>query len=276
MTELTFLRVLLLIALLVAPFATRPSLPRSRWDLPAQGVAFLCSAIGLFSSIPMLTGAWLLYCIGSGLRYAVHRHKTLFSLSTIAQGVPFVFSVVAAGWLVGGACDLRILGYGPAYSFYASLHGNVLGWIMLGGVALLAGQEDQHRRLHLATVFVSLASFFLIAFGIDQLPALKPLGVLGVSIMLPLSQLSFLRRTRHRRVAFGLALVSLLGLALTLAFAWLNELSRLPSIYLLGARSMVSVHGVLNAVVVGPAWLGAVYLSRIQDRALELPQREGE
>lgn len=262
MTELDLLRALLLLSLALAPLGThRLLLPPSRWATAAHAVAWLCAALGLFTSLSALCGAWLVYCVASFARFVRHRAARLRSPYELAGCVPFVFSLIASVWIVGGANELHILGYGARFSYYAALHGNVLGWMMVGPIAVLAGQDRPHRNLYLAAVVVSFASFLLVAIGINGHPAIKPMGVLGLSVVIPLAQLAFLRRawTTHK-AAFALGCASVLGLAITLALAWQHELGLLSLPAVLGTRPMVSVHGLINGIVVAPCFLLAVAL----------------
>ena len=104
-----------------------------------------------------------------------------------------------------------------------------------------------------------LASFLLIAFGIDQLRALKPVGVVGLSLALPASQVVFLRSVWGRDpAAFALGAVSLAGLVFTMVLAWANHLATPLVAELAGVRGMVSAHGLWNALVVAPCFLLAV------------------
>lgn len=267
MTELDMLRGLLLVSLALVPFATERAFiaPPWRHRTALHLGSLAAAAASLFSPLPQLSVGWLFYCgaISARLGLQLLRQGRWRSLSQLAKGVPCAFSVIGAVWLVGATNDLRILGYGPTFSFYAALHGNVLGVLVVGSLAALANDVRPHRRLYLAAVLVCFASFLLIALGIDQLRAIKPIGVVGLSAAIPISQLAFLKetRSRHRR-AFALALVSLVGLAFTMLLAWRNELLLPPLVSALGIRGMVSVHGVLNALVVAPAWLLAVTLDR--------------
>lgn len=262
MTELDLLHALLLLSLALAPLGThRLLLPPSRWATAAHLVAWLCAAIGLLAPLPVLCGAWLLFCVASFVRFVRLRGARLRSPYELASCVPFVFSLIASVWLVGGANELHILGYGARFSYYAALHGNVLGWMMVGPIAILARQDRPHRNLYLAAVVVSFASFLLVAIGINGHPAIKPVGVLGLSVVIPIAQLAFLHRawTTHK-AAFALGCASVLGLAVTLALAWQHELGALSLPGFLGTRPMVSVHGLINGLVVAPCFLLAVAL----------------
>ena len=261
--ELSLLRGLLLLSMVVGPFATRSLFAESsRLRSVAHVGALACAAAGLLAPLPMLCVAWLVFCAASFVVFLRSRAGSLRSLRVLAAAVPFVFSNIAAVWLVGGANDLHLLGYGPDFSYYAALHGNVIGWIVIGTLATLADRDSPQRGIYLASVLVCLVSFLLIAFGIDQLRALKPIGVLGLSIALPISQLAFLRSVWSRnRAAVVLGCVSFAGLIVTMVLAWRNEIAMPVSPVVAGIRGMVSVHGVLNAVVVAPCFLLAVSLA---------------
>jgi hypothetical protein len=233
-----------------------------RWSI-AHLVALVCAGVGLVSPWPQLCVVWLLYCAGSFGLFLVARARSLASPSVLAAFVPFLFSNVAAVWLVAGSNELRLLGYGMIFSYYASLQGDVLGWIFVGAIAILADRKDlgRERNVYVGAALVCFVSFLLVALGIDQLRTLKPIGVAGLSIALPLAQLLFLRgvRTRHR-VAFVLGCLSFAGLVFTMVLAWGNELAMPVLGQVAGTRAMVSVHGVSNALIVAPCFLLAVVL----------------
>ncbi|MCC6876446.1 MAG: YndJ family transporter [Sandaracinaceae bacterium] len=261
--ELDLLRALLCLSLLAAPLGTHRfsiagASPHRR---TAHAGALACAVAGVWTSAPALCVAWLVFCAASLALFLRASGAALRSPHILVGAVPLLFSNIAAVWLVGGANDLRILGYGAAFSYYAALHGNVLGWMLMGALATLAERDGRAGHIYVAAVLVCLVSFLLIAFGIDQLRALKPIGVAGLSIAIPAAQLAFLRSVRARnRPAFVLGSVSLVGLAVTMALAWANELSVPPPIDVAGVRGMVSVHGTLNLLVVAPSFALAVAL----------------
>jgi len=265
MSELSLLQILLLAAMAVGPLGTHRHFAAgpARSRTIAHVVALTCAAIGLASPWPQLCVVWLLYCAGSFALFLASRFRALGSPPVLASCVPFLFSNVAAVWLVAGANDLYLLGYGAHFSNYAALHGNVLGWVLLGGIAILANREGSARVRHVyvATVFVCFVSFLLVAFGIDRLHALKPIGIVGLSIALPVAQLTFLRDVKQRhRAAFVLGCVSLAGLVSTMFLAWCHELTVPMLGEFAGIRAMVSVHGVVNALLTAPCFLLAVVL----------------
>jgi hypothetical protein len=271
LSELDLLRALLLFSMAVGPLGTHRhfSSDASRGRVRLGGAAYVgalgCAAVGLFAPAPILCGVWLLFCAGSFAVFVWSRREALRSPKVLAACVPFLFSNVAAVWLVSGANDLHLLGYGMHFSFYAALHGNVLGWIVIGALAILVDRvdrEDLRAGPYLLAVFVSFVSFLLIALGIDRLRALKPIGVIGLSVALPLSQLAFLRSVWGQRARFALGAISFAGLVFTMVLAWGNELAVRVLDDVLGVRAIVSVHGVLNAVVVAPSFLLAVSTRR--------------
>lgn len=268
-TELALLRALLLASMIVGPLGTRclfPT-PSRRRDL-AHGCAVLCAAVGLYGPWPMLCVGWLAFCAAMFALFLRVRARAPWSARVLAASVPFVFSNVAAAWLVGGANDLALLGYDVHFSYYAALHGNVLGWTLIGALATLADQDSPQRAIYLASVFVCLVSFFAIALGIDQLRVLKTIGVVGFSIAIPTCQLAFLRSVRsHDRRAFLLGCVSFAGLLFTMVLAWQHELAAPMLPWVAGIRPMVAVHGVLNAVIVAPCFVLAVLYARCGTRA---------
>jgi hypothetical protein len=267
MSELSLLHGLLLLSMVVGPFATRRLFAQSsRLRDVAHVGAFVCAAAGLFAPLPLLCVAWLVFCAAIFALFLRSRAWALGSPRVLAASVPFIFSNIAALWLVGGANNLQLLGYGAHFSYYAALHGNVIGWILIGTLAILADHDSPQRGVYVTSVLVCLVSFLLIAFGIDRLRVLKPIGVIGLSVALPISQLVFLRSVWSRnRPAFILGCVSLAGLVFTMVLAWRNELSMPVFPMVAGIRGMVSVHGVLNTVVVAPCFLLAIVLEARRD-----------
>jgi hypothetical protein len=268
MDELTLLHALLLVAMAVAPLGThRFFLPEHTRALTgAHAVAWACAALGLFTTAHALTTAWLLFCAASSGLFLYARRAALLPLGPSSPGVlaacvPLLFSNVSAVWIVAGANDLHLLGYGALFSAYAALHGLVLGWMTVGAIAILAEREGPERRVYLGATFVCLVSFLAIALGIDRFRALEPVGIVGLSLALPIAQLVFLRRVRTgHRVAFLLGAVSFGGLVVTLALAWAHHLALLALPDVAGVRAMVALHGVLNTLVVAPCLLAAARL----------------
>ena len=265
MSELDLLRLLLLVSMAIGPLGTHRA--QSRYSLVLHAAALACAAIGLFTSASFLTAGWLLFTATSFGLFLYLRRETLVSPQALAACVPFLFSNIAALWVVGGSNNLHILGYEVHFSYYAALHGNVLGWITLGAIAILAERDPSRRGLYAAVVFVCLASFLFIALGIDQLRPLKKVGIVGLSLALPFALLVFLRSVwTTDRMAFVLGCVSFAGLVGTMLLAWRNELF-VPFSLIGGIREMVSIHGLLNTLVVAPCLLFAAKSFQVYGRA---------
>ncbi len=263
--ELDMLRALLIAAVALAPHGTSHLLrDASRRHRSAHLTAAALVAFALVLDIGYLSLAWLLFSLLSLLQFvrgALARPLPIH----IVQAVPFVFGLVGAIWLFAGANDLGLLGYAPSFSFYAALHSTVLGWLMLGCLATMATQLEQVRLFVSFAVFLCLCSFFAIAIGIDQAPKLKPFGVLGISLTVLASQVVLLYACRKSRWALCFAAASLLGFLYTIGLAWQHEIGSAEGA-VQGVRSMVSLHGLINGLVVAPAMLLAVHLRFARER----------
>ena len=78
MSEPDLLRGLLVLSMVVAPFATRRLFAApSRLRAAAHGGALVCAAVGLFSPFPMLCVGWLVFCTASFALFLRSRGKSL-------------------------------------------------------------------------------------------------------------------------------------------------------------------------------------------------------
>lgn len=266
--ELNILHLLLIAAMVVAPASTsRFFLEPSRLHDILHAAALSLTTAGLLFDFPLLTFAWLLFCGFGFVLFLRQRFTRLFAVYELAKCVPYVFSLIAATWLVSGSNGYGLLNYGKAFSYYASLHAHFLGWAIVGGLAFLANEAERFNRFYLLAVFVCLAAFLLIAFGIDGIAVIKPIGVLGLTVTIAVSQLLFLVIAKNKSpLAFSLGCASLLGFVITMTLAWLNELGELSGAWLFGTRAMVSLHGLLNGFVVAPCFLLALYFAYLPSR----------
>ena len=131
---------------------------------------------------------------------------------------------------------------------------------MIGAIAAMATHSSKYQRCYTLCVFVSLASFFLIAFGIDGAPALKPIGVTGITLAIDSSgaQDAFSRTDSETN---GAAFVADFMIARSI-----HDFSRLAErdgyypgrSISRGTGPMVSIHGAINCFIVGPATLSAL------------------
>lgn len=263
MTEGVLLHGLVLCTFIVAPRATsRLFLGRSRrYDL-AHGLALLGLFVSAALDLPQAAFVWPLFCALGVVLHLRNEGRRVFSLLGVARGLPFVFSLVSATWFVAGRNDLQLLGYPPTWSFYAALHGSVLGWLVVGCTAHLASRTAD-RGLYLWSCLLSLPLFLFVAFGIDGVAHLKRIGAIGLSLIVPLVIGRFTLELRKRaRVPFLVALVSFLGVIVTMTLALLNEFwSGFPrSVFEM--PTMVLVHGCVNALIVAPAYALATALDQ--------------
>lgn len=257
MSEQNLLDGLLVVAFAIAPLASNQFF---LGDDRRYRTAHWLALVAVIVSIPLGSGVgaviWATFC-AYGIGLHLHRaRRNLLSPTGIASGIPFAFSAISAVWFVAGANDLYLLGYPRAWAFYAALHGSVLGWLFLGCVAHLAARP-RARPIYLAGCLLSFVLFLCVAFGIDGVPYLKQVGVVGFALLLPTILVRYTLDVQLRGGApFFLALASLGGLAVSMGLAVLNEYWVAFPRMLFGIPTMVLVHGVLNALVVVPCfWL---------------------
>jgi hypothetical protein len=261
MTEAVLLHGLVLGTFIVAPRATSRLLlrPSKGYDT-AHAVALCVLVVSAALDLPQAAVIWPLFCAFGVVLHLRDEGRRVFSLLGVARGIPFVFSLVSATWFVAARNDLQLLGYPPSWSFYAALHGSVLGWLVIGCTAHLASRSTT-RGLYLWSCLVSLPLFLFVALGIDGVAHLKRIGAVGLSLLIPLVIGRFALELRRRsRAAFRLAVASVVAAVGTMVLALFNEFwSGFPRI-LLGMPTMVLLHGCVNALVVAPGYALAVAL----------------
>jgi len=260
-SEQQLLNGLLCVALWWAPRMTsRFLLPDDAWYRLLHVIVLAVVVVGCGLGFGVAAAAWPVFCAVGGLAFLRRRWSQLRSLEGLASLVPFAFSMVSAVWLVAGQNDLRLLGYTPSWSAYAALHGAVLGWLFVGCLAEL-GSRPGARRVYVWSCFVVFALFLCVAFGIDGVPVLKRLGVLGLAVVVPGLIARFALDQRSGGAAWRWSLLSLLGIVVTMGLALAHEFQ--PGVLgtLWGLPTMVVAHGMMNAVVVVPAFFLAVLAS---------------
>lgn len=257
MSEQNLLDLLLVVAFAIAPRASNQLfLGGDRRYAAAHGLALLAVVASLLLGSGLGAVVWAAFCTyGIGLFLQRFRRELLSPIG-IASGIPFAFSAISAVWFVAGANDLHLLGYPRTWASYAALHGSVLGWLFVGCTAHLA-RRPRARRVHLAGCLLSFVLFLCVAFGIDGVPHLKRIGVVGFSVLLPTILVRHALDMRDRGgKPFFLTLASLGGLVVSMGLALLNEYWPAFPRILLGLPTMVVVHGALNVLVVVPCfWL---------------------
>jgi predicted DCC family thiol-disulfide oxidoreductase YuxK len=150
--------------------------------------------------------------------------------------------------------DLHLLGYDRSWSSYAALHGSFLGWILVGCFAFLAKRPGA-SRLYLWGCYLTLVFFLLIAFGIDGVPHIKRIGVVGLTFVVPgLIGLYAFEIKNRNSTAFRLSALSFVSIVASMGLALGNEFwVTVP---------MVVTHGLLNAVLTVPCFYFAVRYGR--------------
>lgn len=263
MVEHRVLDLLLLLSFVLAPWMTNALLlDGDRRYAVAHVAALVAVVVTLVTGLGAVAAVWGLFCVAGAGLYLHQTGRRVLSLEGVAGGVPFAFSVISAVWLVAGTNDLQLLGYNRAWSFYAALHGSVLGWLFVGCVAHLARRPGA-RHLYLWACFVAFVLFLCVAFGIDGVPVLKRVGVVGFAVLLPVVIARFALDVRGRGgAALRWALMSFGGVVVSMGLALMNEFWPAFPRVLFGVPTMVLTHGVLNAVVVVPAFFFAVRAAR--------------
>ncbi|MEZ4743859.1 MAG: hypothetical protein R3B45_15680 [Bdellovibrionota bacterium] len=267
--ELSYLNFLLAVALVLGPMMTRKFfLCNSRIYGFAHLIAFLVIAVGFTFSVHELYLIWAFFCLFGFLIFLRNNFSDLFNLKKLAECIPFVFSIIASIWLFSGANDLFLLGYNREWSYYAALHGNYLGWMLVGLFTIISRAFwGRINTLYLTCAFVFLLLFLLIAFGIDGVPYIKQIGTMGVVCMAPLliGYYTF-SLWQSRRAPFYFSAISFISILFTLYLAASNELRFLPPFVFLDVPSMVSLHGLINGLVAIPSlYLASYFDGRINE-----------
>jgi hypothetical protein len=105
------------------------------------------------------------------------------------------------------------------------------------------------------------AFFLCVAFGIDGIPYLKRIGVVGLSLIVPfLIGFYTFNLKSVNRVSFLCAMLSLVSIAVTMVAALLNEFWAAAPRFALGLPTMVLVHGFMNAFLTIPCFFLAIRL----------------
>lgn len=265
MTELTLLYVLLTVAFVLAPRMTRAFfLNRSKFYSGAHLLALVVLLAGALLGIEVLAAAWPLFCVLGFVLFLNNERRHVLSLRGIATCIPFVFSLIASTWFFAAVHDLHLLGYNTTWSLYAALHGSFLGWMFVGCLAFLSRRPGA-SAVYLWGCYLCLVLFLLVAFGIDGAAHLKPIGVIGLSGLVPwmIGTYAFgLRHSPNSRASLSLAVLSLLSILASMTLAVLNEFWPAAPRVALGLPVMVIAHGFLNAVITVPCFYFAIRLER--------------
>jgi predicted DCC family thiol-disulfide oxidoreductase YuxK len=261
MTELSILIFFLSIAFILAPLMTNKFFLRdSKVYSRAHGVSLLVLLFGFVCGFNWIAITWLLFCIFGFLLYLKQEGRFLFSLKGFATCIPFVFSLISATWFVAGSNNLHLLGYNTNWSFYAALHASILGWFFIGCLAYLAKRPNANN-VYLFGCYLCLFLFLSVAFGINGIPYIKHIGVIGFSILVPFSiGLFAFDLKKENRLSWIFAVVSLLSIILSMTIAVLNEFWLEFPKRISGIPLMTLTHGFLNTLFTVPLFYLAIQL----------------
>ncbi|RYZ75671.1 MAG: hypothetical protein EOP05_07190 [Proteobacteria bacterium] len=265
MTEYILLYFLLGVAILLAPLMTNGFFLRnSKLYGGAHKAAIAVLIVGVIFKLSYLSVIWPVFCVLGFLLFLSQEMKRILTFRGVATCIPFVFSIISAVWLFAGSNDLRLLGYDPSWSYYAALHGSFLGWLFVGCLAFVS-QRERLNRLYIAGCYLSLVCFLLVAFGIDGVPYIKRIGVIGFAVIVPffiaLFRANLREETSRSRLLGNL---SLLSVCLTMALALMNEFWIGAPRVAFGFPIMVFAHGFLNAMVTIPCFYFAILSDRLR------------
>ena len=155
---------------------------------------------------------------------------------------------------------MHLLRYNKTWSFYAALHGSFLGWMFVGCLAFLS-KRPTSSKLFLWGCYLSFIFFLFVALGIDGVPYIKRIGVIGFSLILPflIGLYAYNLKNENRRSRY-LSLVSLVSIIVSMALAVLNEFWVAAPRVAFGLPVMVFAHGFMNAILTVPCFYLAIQL----------------
>lgn len=258
MTELMILNFFLGVAFVLAPLMTnRFFLNNSRTYSDAHKVALIL-LFGVSLHLNDFAIVWPLFSAFGFILYVAKQKRSLFLIGNAANYIPFLFSLISATWFYAGVNDLHLLGYNRSWSFYAALHGSFLGWLFVGCIAFLSKRPNANR-FYLYGCYISLILFLCVAFGIDGIPYIKRIGVVGLSLMVPiLIGIYAFKLKESQRYSKCLSILSLCSIIASMALAILNEFWLSAPKVAFGIPIMVLAHGFLNAVLAIPCFFLAI------------------
>lgn len=273
MTELMILNFFLGIAFVLAPLMTNHFfLNNSRIYSDAHKAALILLLIGACLHLNYVAIVWPLFCAFGFILHLAKQERPLILIGNTANYIPFLFSLISATWFYAGVNDLHLLGYNRAWSFYAALHGSFLGWLFVGCIAFLSKRPNANR-FYLYGCYISLILFLCVAFGIDGIPYIKRIGVVGLSFMVPiLIGIYAFKLKESRRHSKFLSIISLCSIIASMALAILNEFWLSAPRIAFGIPIMVLAHGFLNAVITIPCFFLAIRFEEDQ-KSGEIPAK---
>ncbi len=259
MTELMILYFFLGIGFVLAPLMTnRFFLNNSKVYSTAHKVVLSLLLVGACLPVNHFAFMWPLFCVLGFILYLVRKDRPVFFVRNWVHTIPFLFSLISATWFYAGVHDLQLLGYDRVWSFYAALHGIFLGWLFVGSLAFLSAGRELRRPYHFCC-YLSFTFFLFVALGIDGIPHVKRLGVIGLSIMVPMvvGAHAFMSH-KGQRSSRWLSTLSFCSVIASMSLALLNEFWFSAPKLVHGIPLMVLGHGLLNSVISIPCFFLAV------------------
>lgn len=225
----------------------------------AHKVALAVLLVGAVLNWHFLAAIWPLFCL-FGVLLFVKKEGITLSIRECVIFIPFLFSIISATWFFAGVNDLRLLGYDRPWSFYAALHGSFIGWMLVGCIAFLSRRQSS-KQPYLWGCYLSFFCFLFVAFGIDGIPYIKRIGVIGFSVLIPflISYYTLSLKNENRRSRY-LAILSLFSIIVSMTLAILNEFWATTTHMAFGFPIMVFVHGFMNAILTVPCFFLAICL----------------
>lgn len=262
MTELSLLIFCLGVAFVFAPFMTKNFFLRNSQLYSRVHILSLLILLGAgvlgFNWIAVI---WPLFCVFGFLLYFNQERQLIFSVKGFASCIPFLFSLISSVWFFSGINDLHLLGYNKNWSYYAALHGSILGWLFVGCLAKLS-KGPNASNVYLFGCYLCFLLFLTVVFGIDGIPNIKRLGVIGLSVFVPFAiGLFTFNLKKENRLSLFFAVISLFSIAASMTIAILNEFwVNFPKVAF-GMPIMTLTHGLINALFTVPCFYMAVRLA---------------
>lgn len=266
MTELSILKLFLGVTFLLAPSMTNNFfLNDSKIYSRTHGTSFFILLLGMIFNLRWPSIAWPCFCVFGFFLYIKQEGELIFSTKGLTSCIPFVFSLISSAWFIAGVNNLHLLGYNENWSFYAALHGGVLGWLFIGCLAFLSRRPNA-SRMYLFGCYSCLFLFLSVAFGINGIPYIKRIGVIGLSALVPISVGLFLFEIKKgNRLSLFFSELSFFSIILAMTIAILNEFwVGIPKVAL-GIPFMTLTHGFINTILTVPCFYLAIRLASEDD-----------
>ncbi len=263
MTEILVLNIALFIAFVLAPLMTKSFfLAGSKIYSDGHKASLMVLLGGALLNVNYTSIVWPLFCSYGFFLYLKSEYKLIFSVKGAAGCIPFIFSLISSVWFVAGVNNLQLLGYNKVWSYYAALHGCFLGWILTGCLAFLARRKNS-SNIYLWGCYMSFLLFLFVAFGIDGVPYIKRIGVVGFSLMMPFVMGYYaINLKKANKLSMSLSWISIFSIILSMSLAVLNEFwAGFPKM-ISGVSTMVMTHGLINMFVAVPCFFLAIRLER--------------